>query len=111
MQKIVRELSKGHVVILDAPPLLPVTDAGLLTATCDGALLVIAVGKTYVEQVELCGKVMAQVGGRVLGAVLNLAPTRGIGSVVYGYGYGNYEMESYEQRSGPRRLTRDSKAS
>ncbi len=51
----------------------------------------IAVGKTAVEEVELCRKVLAQVGGRLLGSVLNLAPSRGLGAVVYGYGAGRYE--------------------
>ncbi|MEO5852545.1 MAG: polysaccharide biosynthesis tyrosine autokinase [Nocardioides sp.] len=92
MHSLVEELTKEFIVILDAPPLLPVTDAGLLTATCDGALLVVAVGKTHVEQVELCGKVLGRVGGRLLGCVLNLAPRRGLGAVVYGYGGGKIEQ-------------------
>ena len=92
MHALVEELTKEFMVILDAPPLLPVTDAGLLTVTCDGALLVVAVGKTYVEQVELCGKVLGRVGGRLLGCVLNLAPSRGLGAVVYGYGGGKVEQ-------------------
>jgi len=92
MHALVEELTKEFMVILDAPPLLPVTDAGLLTVTCDGALLVVAVGKTYVEQVELCGKVLGRVGGRLLGCVLNMAPSRGLGAVVYGYGGGKVEQ-------------------
>ena len=53
MHALVDELAEEFLVILDAPPLLPVTDAGLLAATCDGALLVVAVGQARVEQVEL----------------------------------------------------------
>ena len=34
------------MVILDAPPLLPVTDAAVLTANADGALVVISAGQT-----------------------------------------------------------------
>ncbi len=93
MHALVEDLSREFTVILDAPPLLPVTDAGLLTATCDGALLVVAVGRTAVEHVELCRKVLDQVGGRLLGAVLNMAPRRGLGSVVYGYGYGKSDFD------------------
>ena len=74
MHALVDELSQEFMVILDAPPLLPVTDAGLLTVTSDGALLVIAVGKTAVDEVVLCRKVLDQVGGRLLGGVLNMAP-------------------------------------
>ena len=38
------------VIILDAPPLLPVTDAALLTAQSDGALVVARYGKTSKDQ-------------------------------------------------------------
>ena len=111
MHAVVEELSEEYVVILDAPPLLPVTDAGLLTATCDGALLVIAVGKTAIEQVELCRKVLDQVGGRLLGAVLNLAPSRGLGAVVYGYGYGGNVQQGYgSSEEAPPRRRRTSRA-
>jgi len=86
--------------IPDAPPLLPVTDAGLLTAMSDGAVLVLAVGKTHKEQARLCAKVLNQVGGRLLGTVLNLAPRKGLGSVVYGYGYGHGAYRTQYYTSG-----------
>ncbi len=97
MRALIEELSADHLVLLDAPPLLPVTDAGLLTAMSDGAVLVLAVGRTHKEQARLCAKVLNQVGGRLLGTVLNLAPRKGLGSVVYGYGYGHgaYQTEYY----------------
>lgn len=91
MKALIEELSRTHMVILDAPPLLSVTDAGLLTSMSDGALFVFAVGKTHKEQAKQCAKVMSHVGGKVYGTILNLAPKRGLGEVVYGYGYGNYK--------------------
>lgn len=95
MKSLIEELSEEHLVLLDAPPLLPVTDAGLLSAVADGTLLVFAVGKTHKEQVAYSAKVLDQVGGRLLGAVLNLAPKRGVGSIAYGSGYGEYRYSSY----------------
>lgn len=95
MRAVVDELTTTHLVILDAPPLLPVTDAGLLSAVTDGAMIVIATGRTRKEELALCAKIFGQVGGRLLGAVMNLAPTRGLGSVLYGYGYGGYTRTSY----------------
>lgn len=89
MRELVAYLSRDHVVIIDAPPLLPVTDAGVLAPTCDGALLVFAVGKAHKEQARLAARMMNQIGARVLGVVLNLAPRRGVAGVVYGYGYGH----------------------
>ncbi len=99
MRAVVEELTKDHYVILDAPPLLPVTDGGLLTAVADGAVLAIAVGRSRKEELTLCTKILAQVGGRLLGTVMNLAPRRGLGSVYYGYGYAT---KSYRYQSEDR---------
>lgn len=103
MKALIDHLAEDHLVILDAPPLLPVTDAGLLSGVTDGTLLVLAVGRTHKEQARLCAKIMGQVGGRVLGVVLNLAPRKGVGQVVYGYGrgYAAYTSEPYTSVAGP----------
>lgn len=96
MQQLITTLvDNGYMVLIDAPPLLPVTDAGLLSGVVDGTILVLAVGRTYHQQAKLAVRILQQVGGRVLGAVLNRAPVKGIGSVVYGYGYGNYSRDYY----------------
>lgn len=98
MQRLIEALSSDYMLIIDAPPLLPVTDAGLLTKASDGALMVVAVGKTFKEQLRLANKLINQIGGHLLGSVMNLAPKRGVGSVVYGYGYGGYQR-SYTRYS------------
>ena len=109
MRALIDDLSRDHVVILDAPPLLPVTDAGLLAAMCDGAILVLATARTRKEELEMCGKILGQVGGRLLGVVMNLAPKRGVSNVYYGYGYGygtgyaTYE-KAYQAYVGAARL-------
>ncbi|PRY63206.1 capsular exopolysaccharide synthesis family protein [Knoellia remsis] len=105
MRQLLQELTRDHFVILDAPPLLPVTDAALLSGAADGTILVFAVGKTHKDQVEACAKMIQQVGGRILGIVLNMAPKRGMGSVMYGDGYSTYYSHgSYEYyKSGPKK--------
>ena len=90
MQLLLQELSRDHLVVLDAPPLLPVTDAALLAGIADGAMVVFAIGQTYKEQARLAKRRLGQTGGRMLGVVLNRAPLSGLGAVVYGYGYGSY---------------------
>ncbi len=90
MKQFVDDLSHDHLVILDAPPLLPVTDAGLLSAFCDGALLVQAAGKTHIEQSQHCRRILDQVGSRLLGVVLNKAPVKGASAIAYGGGYDGY---------------------
>lgn len=90
MKQFIDELSQDYLVILDAPPLLPVTDAGLLSAFCDGALLVQAAGKTQIEQSQHCRRILDQVGSRLLGVVLNKAPVKGASAIAYGGGYSGY---------------------
>jgi capsular exopolysaccharide synthesis family protein len=62
------------VVIVNTPPLLPVTDAAVLSAHADGVLVVVRAGKTTRQQLSLCMRSLEAVGARVLGTVLNMAP-------------------------------------
>ena len=94
MNQLIDDLATTHLVLLDAPPLLPVTDAGLLSAFCDGALLVQATGQTQIEQSEHCRRILDRVGSRVLGVVLNKAPLKGINAIAYGDGYGGYASQA-----------------
>ena len=75
------------VVLIDAPPLLPVTDAAVVSTAADGAILVVRHGKTKREQVKRALESLAAVDSRVLGAVLNMAPMKGREAYYYGYGY------------------------
>ncbi|HTY72117.1 MAG TPA: polysaccharide biosynthesis tyrosine autokinase [Actinomycetes bacterium] len=81
----------ADVVILDAPPLLPVTDAAVLSTVCDGALIVARYGHTRRDQLEAAADAVTKVGGRVVGVLLNRVPRRGGGqNYGYEYGYGYY---------------------
>ncbi|WP_018156644.1 polysaccharide biosynthesis tyrosine autokinase [Demetria terragena] len=93
MESLLDQLTETYLVILDAPPLLPVTDAALLTASADGALIVVRAGETREEQVARAVQNIRNVGGKVLGAVLNRVNTKRLNRIVYGesqYGYGAY---------------------
>lgn len=74
-------------VILDSPPLLPVTDAALLARISDGALVVVRYGRTRREHLERCLHSLTSIGARVLGSVVNMAPVRSGSAYGYGYGY------------------------
>lgn len=75
------------VVIIDAPPLLPVTDAALIASQSDGAILVLRWGKTTREQFSSSIDRLTQVGSQPVGIVMNMVPSRR-NSSAYGYGYG-----------------------
>ena len=99
MEKLLGDLrDRFDVVILDAPPLLPVTDAALLAAQADGAIVVVRHGKTTRDQLSHAIERVEAVDAKAVGVVINLAPAkRKNSSYGYGYGYGY----SYESRPAP----------
>jgi capsular exopolysaccharide synthesis family protein len=89
MARVLADLRRRFdVIVVDAPPLLPVTDAALLAAQADGTLLVVRHGRTKREQVRGSVERVHAVGGHLVGVVLNMAPHRGSDAYSYGYGYG-----------------------
>lgn len=97
----------ADAVILDAPPLLPVTDAAVLTKRTSGAILVVRASRT--QRAQLAGAIDAldTVSADVAGIVLSQIPTSGSSAYdygyTYGYGYGYAEEEKPEPAPGPRR--------
>lgn len=81
MQELLDRLGRTALVVVDAPALLPVTDAGLLAARADGVLLVARYGRTQAAAASYCVRVLDQVGARLLGAVLDEVPVRHLGRV------------------------------
>ncbi len=75
------------LVLIDSPPVLPVTDAVLLAKDADATLLIVAAGQTSRGDLQRAAEKLAHVNARVVGLVLNEA-TRRSGS--YGYRYGYY---------------------
>jgi capsular exopolysaccharide synthesis family protein len=76
------------VLIIDAPPLLPVTDAALMAAQADGAVLVVRFGKTTKDQLSNAVDRLKAVESAPLGVVLNMVPMGQGAKDAYGYGYG-----------------------
>lgn len=79
--------SRFDMVILDSPPLLPVTDAAVLSRLADGAILVTRYGKTSHEEVSRSVETLRSADARLLGGILTMAPAKGPESYGYGYGY------------------------
>ncbi len=85
---ILSELKRRFdVILIDAPPLLPVTDAALLADQADGAILVVRHGRTTVDDVQAAVERLHAVGEEPVGAILNMTPSKGGGGYGYGYGY------------------------
>lgn len=59
------------LIIIDSPPINVVTDAALLSSSCDGVLVVARSGVTAVPALVLAVEQLRQVRAPILGAVLN----------------------------------------
>jgi len=80
--------SYDHVIV-DSPPVLRVTDAGVLAARCQATLLVVRAGRSTRKMVGRACEAISAVGGRLLGVVVNdVRETAGGYGYGYGYGYG-----------------------
>lgn len=64
-------------VIIDAPPILPVSDAAVLARAADGAVLVARYGKTRREQLTSAIADLEAVKARLIGTALTMVPARG----------------------------------
>jgi capsular exopolysaccharide synthesis family protein len=96
MKKFLAKAEKDYdVILIDSAPLLPVTDAAILSKLTGGVVVVVAVGKTTKPQLSAALGHVETVGGRVLGFIMNKIPTKGVDAYRYRYSYkygayGNY---------------------
>jgi len=67
------------VILLDSAPLLPVTDAAILSRLADGVLMTVGARTAHRNQLADGLSALAAVEARVLGLVLNQAPDEGSG--------------------------------
>ena len=72
-------------VLIDTPPVLPVTDSLVLGRMVDGLILVIDSGEIKVEMAREVKNQLVHAGANILGVVLNK-----VRSEHHGYGYGYY---------------------
>lgn len=87
MDALLKHLTAAaDLVLVDAPPVIAVTDAVLLATKVDGVLLVIHAGQTKREHAERARDLLAKVNARLVGAVLNNAAVDASAYGVYGQG-------------------------
>jgi capsular exopolysaccharide synthesis family protein len=65
------------IVVIDTPPILPVTDAAVVAAVADGAVMVTRAGRTAQARVRTALANLRSVDARVLGCVLNMQRVKG----------------------------------
>ncbi|QAA32013.1 CpsD/CapB family tyrosine-protein kinase [Clostridium manihotivorum] len=80
------------VVLIDAPPVLAVTDAQILSVNADGTLLVASYGKTEKKAIIKSKEMLDKVGSKLIGVVLNMVPSKA-NEYYYSKYYGYYDKE------------------
>ncbi len=73
----------GWTIVLDSPPVLPVSDASIVSTLADATVLVASAGLTKKHHVKRAIALLHQVHAPFVGAVLNRAPIRS--GDYYGY--------------------------
>ena len=87
-RQILAECRAGYDrVVLDSPPIAPVTDPAIIGSITDGVVLVLRAGHTTREAAQFARRQLGDAGARILGLVMNQTDRKGRG---YGYRYGYY---------------------
>jgi non-specific protein-tyrosine kinase len=72
MSEVIAALQQhADIVLFDAPPVIAVTDAAVLSSKVDAVLLVISVGKTKRDHAKKAKALLEKVNAHLIGTVLN----------------------------------------
>lgn len=89
MKGILTELEKVFdMVLIDAPPVIAVTDAQILSTMAEGVLLVTSYGQTEKFGIVKAKELLDKVGAKIVGVVLNKVPEHS--ENYYGKYYSSY---------------------
>ena len=103
MRELLASLAgEADIVLLDSPPVLILADAAVLSTVADGVLLVVEAGRTRRDAAAKAVETLRTVNARLIGVLINRAPTRGAGSYYYYYYYKDYGYgeQGKRRRSG-----------
>lgn len=92
MKQVLTELEEAFdVVLLDAPPVIAVTDAQILSTIASGVILVTTYGVTEKFGIAKAKELLDKVGAKVFGVILNKVPEKS-----ENYYYGKYYYNYYK---------------
>jgi capsular exopolysaccharide synthesis family protein len=85
MSELLEQLARTRdIVVIDAPPLLPVADTSALAGLVDGVLVCARWGSVDAEELQRSAAILDRLGAKLLGVVMT--QVRGRSAVAYGYG-------------------------
>lgn len=97
---IIRLEHTFDAIVIDSTPLLPVTDAAVLSQHVGGAVLVVGTHKTKRPELEKALAALDIVDANVIGVVLNRLPVKGPDAYAYSYYASDVEAHSGDLRGG-----------
>src|SRR5690625_3307256 len=108
MSRLLTELASTYdVIVLDSPPLLPVTDAAILSKMVGGALVVAGADGLHKKQLRASLDALEKVDAHVLGIVLNKVQRKERDRYAYEY-YSSSDVTPTRRSAGGGRSTRRS---
>jgi capsular exopolysaccharide synthesis family protein len=107
MVEIIDELkTEFDVILLDTSPIIPVTDAAVLSRCADGIVLVVEYGRVNYNILQRAKDLLEMGGTRVLGVVFNKIP-KFSGQYYYYYYYGSRSSSEKKGKTSKRRKGKD----
>lgn len=104
MSELLDQLSASFdAVILDAPPLIPVTDAAVMAQKVGSVVVVVGAGRIRTQDLVKSLGALELVSAKVRGVILNMLPTKGPDAYAYSY----YSYESHTKTEKPRKSRRN----
>ena len=86
-QFLARAKEKYDFIIFDSPPLLPVTDAAVVSKICDGTVLLVRSGKAVIQATHRVKTILSNLKINVLGVVITDVDQRKEHYYYYDYKY------------------------
>lgn len=110
MKSLLDELTKHFFVIIDTPPILPVTDAAVLSRITDGVLVVAQAGRITTDALTASTRRLRTADADILGLVLNQVPLSRTSAHQYGYYTRSYYYYTATGEKEKRSTTRKSRS-
>jgi len=101
------------LIVVDAPPLLPVSDPAVLSREVDGVAMVVRAGRTQRDVALRAKRILDDVGANLLGVIVNNADDvlpYYYGHSYYGYSGGDEGDDGEKSKGGKAREARRAKA-
>lgn len=89
-------------IIIDCPPVMAVSESGILASQADGVIFVVWAGQTSRRLSQLSVQVLRERGANILGCVLNNLEFARVGYYYYSTYYGYYDYDYRYENDRPR---------